>query len=96
MCLATNIGFTFTEKNNSHAFLFGEDQGRYLISCERGLYNKNKEYFKKNKIFIQLLGTFNKQNHIPELTLPNGKTILVSKLRKAHEEWLPNYMENKR
>ena len=49
MCLATNIGFTFTEKNNSHAFLFGEDQGRYLISCERGLYNKNKEYFKKIK-----------------------------------------------
>ena len=92
MCLASNIGFKFIKKDNSHQFLFGEDQGRYLFSSKRKFSKKNKEILDNNKIPNCILGTFGKQSSKPQLTLPNGNTILIEELKKAHEEWFPKYM----
>jgi len=71
-----------------HAWLFGEDQGRYIITC--GAQQAASLEFQLNSLnvpttFIGVVGG-------GTLTLPGETPISLGELREAHEGWLPAYM----
>ncbi|MHC2090242.1 phosphoribosylformylglycinamidine synthase subunit PurL [Methylobacterium sp. CM6244] len=91
MAIAGGIGATLPEAPAglpAHAYLFGEDQARYLLSVDPEnvpdlLYSANAQ-----GIPAAVIGLTGGQ----DLTLPAGETISVADLREAHEGWLPTYM----
>ncbi|MCC0807994.1 phosphoribosylformylglycinamidine synthase subunit PurL [Methylobacterium sp. W2] len=91
MAMAGDVGATLPEAPAGlpvHAYLFGEDQARYLLSVDPEnvadlLYSANAQ-----GIPAAVIGLTGSRN----LTLPGGETIPVADLREAHENWLPAYM----
>ena len=92
MCLAGNIGvkINIPKKNiDLRAYLFGEDQSRYLIEIN----DKNKaevsEILEKNSIYYELIGKTQKE------TLDLGKyfTIKIKDLFELNSFWYKNYFE---
>ncbi|MGE0650239.1 MAG: phosphoribosylformylglycinamidine synthase II, partial [Alphaproteobacteria bacterium] len=69
-----------------HAFAFGEDQGRYLLTTTDGPALVARA--EKSGIPAILLG----RTGGSELTLEGAGTISVARLKAAHEGWLPAYM----
>jgi len=68
------------------AWLFGEDQARYLI--ETGDPEAALAAARNMSIYAQCIGTVGGG----ELTLPGAGAISVAELRAANEAWLPGYM----
>ncbi|MCY1644608.1 phosphoribosylformylglycinamidine synthase subunit PurL [Methylorubrum sp. SL192] len=71
-----------------HAYLFGEDQGRYLIAvpAEQAadlLYSASAQAIDASTVGI-VTGD--------SLVLPGEETISVAELKAAHEGWFPAYM----
>ncbi|MBB5760814.1 phosphoribosylformylglycinamidine synthase subunit PurL [Methylorubrum rhodesianum] len=71
-----------------HAFLFGEDQGRYLIAVPAEaaadlLYSASAQGIDATTVGI--VGG-------DDLVLPGEETISVASLKAAHEGWFPAYM----
>ena len=73
-----------------HAWLFGEDQGRYLIetpdpetvlgaACSAG-------------VAARRIGIVEDEGGAAALTLPDAGAISVTELKAANEAWLPDYM----
>jgi phosphoribosylformylglycinamidine synthase II len=69
-----------------HAWLFGEDQARYLI--ETATPELVLAAAKNMSICAQSIGTVERG----ELTLPGAGAISVAELKAANEAWLPGYM----
>ena len=69
-----------------HAWLFGEDQARYLI--ESGDPEAVLASARNMSIYAQRVGTVGGG----ELTVPGAGAISVAELRAANEAWLPGYM----
>jgi phosphoribosylformylglycinamidine synthase subunit PurL len=69
-----------------HAWLFGEDQARYLI--ESGDPEAVLASARNMSIYAQRVGTVGGG----ELTVPSAGAISVAELRAANEAWLPGYM----
>lgn len=88
MCLASNMGATITLPLTipPHAFLFGEDQGRYLVATATAA--KVLEDAGKSGVSALILG----QSGGDSLKLDRLGIISVDELRHAHESWLPGYM----
>jgi phosphoribosylformylglycinamidine synthase len=72
----------------AHAFWFGEDQARYVITAKPADLPKIESLAKAAGVAIRRLGTTGGS----QLTLPGEDPILVSTLQASHESWLPNYM----
>ncbi|MEM7171056.1 MAG: phosphoribosylformylglycinamidine synthase subunit PurL [Pseudomonadota bacterium] len=70
-----------------HAWLFGEDQARYLLACDQS--DEIMAAAEQAGIPAQIIGITGGR----ELTLPNCAPILLDELRRAHEDWLPDYMD---
>ena len=71
----------------AHGFLFGEDQGRYLLAtAEPDVVKGNAE---KAGIPVLAIG----RTGSDQLTLRGGSAISVAELRRINEAWLPSYME---
>ncbi|UMY19388.1 phosphoribosylformylglycinamidine synthase subunit PurL [Methylobacterium organophilum] len=91
MAMAGGIGAALPEVAGAlpaHAYLFGEDQGRYLIAVEAEaatdlLYSASAQGI--DAAIVGVTGT-------DRLTLPGGETISVAELSAAHEGWFPAYM----
>ena len=91
MALAGGIGAVLPQNPlpiPTHAYLFGEDQGRYLLAVDPDavpdlLYGASAQGI--DAAVVGVTGT-------PDLTLPDGETIPLAALRDAHEGWLPRYM----
>ena len=71
-----------------HAFLFGEDQGRYLIAVPAEaaadlLYSASAQGI--DAAAVGIVGG-------DDLVLPGEETISVASLKAAHEGWFPAYM----
>ncbi|MCP1557256.1 UNVERIFIED_ORG: phosphoribosylformylglycinamidine synthase II [Methylobacterium sp. SuP10 SLI 274] len=71
-----------------HAYLFGEDQGRYLIAVPAEaaadlLYSASAQGIDASTVGI-VTGD--------SLVLPGEETISVAELKAAHEGWFPAYM----
>ena len=90
MALSGNIGanISIPDEELAHGLLFGEDQGRYVITVPASTTDRIIMEAKKANISARLAG-----NTTPgQLTLGENDTISLEALKKAHEEWLPNYM----
>ena len=72
-----------------HAFLFGEDQGRYVLTCRPEAAAEIAASAKTLGIACQPIGTTGGD----ALTIPGGAAILLSDLRRQHDSWLPDYMQ---
>jgi len=71
-----------------HAWLFGEDQGRYLLALERPAADDLLAKASAQGIEAAIVGVVGTDR----LTLPGGESISVTDLRAAHEGWFPAYM----
>ncbi len=89
MAMAGGIGATVDPPGGAlpaHAWLFGEDQGRYLITC--GAPEAVLQAAKTAGVTATPIGTTGGDS----LTVSGAKPISVTRLTAAHESWFPNYM----
>jgi phosphoribosylformylglycinamidine synthase len=89
MAMAGNTGVRLSAHPRDipgHAFWFGEDQGRYVLAVpDFAMVLRAAE---AANIPAMRLGTSGGR----DLTLPDGATISVDDLRKAHERFFPTWM----
>ncbi len=89
MALASNVGITLTASSpdNAHPYLFGEDQGRYLLgtSDPEGLLARARAA----GVHAIVAGTCGGDNFASRelFSLP------LPQLRQAHEGWMPKFMK---
>jgi phosphoribosylformylglycinamidine synthase len=90
MAMAGSIGASITVACSlpEHGFLFGEDQARYIATCLPEKADAIREAAKAAGVACEIIG----ETGGDTLTLGPGTAILLSKLTKAYEEWLPAYM----
>lgn len=90
MALASGIGAKLTLPSPSHAALFGEDQGRYVVTLAASAAAAVVNAAAVGGIPVRQIGLTGG----PTLTL-NGETgPSLEALRKAHEGWLPALMSS--
>ncbi len=88
MAIQSGKGCTITVPAPAHAALFGEDQGRYVVSVTPEHAAALIEDALDAGLELQEIGVVKGE----DLTFTDILTISVSKLRNAHENWFPNYM----
>jgi phosphoribosylformylglycinamidine synthase len=86
MAMAGGKGVVLDDIPATNAFLFGEDQARYLI--ETAAPDALLAAAKNAGIYAQRIGGITGN----ALTLPDGNAISVHELKAANEAWLPAYM----
>ncbi len=93
MALAGNMGASIKAGAYipHHAFYFGEDQARYVITATQAEAAKINTDAKFAGIPIMSLGETGGE----ALTLEGEAPISLITLRNAHEHWLPEYMSRK-
>ena len=72
----------------AHAFWFGEDQGRYVVTVKPSVAEKVLSRARSCGIPARQLGF----TGTDALTLQDERPILVGKLRERFESWFPAYM----
>ena len=89
MALASDIGAEVSPSDPDlllHAWLFGEDQGRYILTTTApGAMLEAAEVADVTAPVIGRTGG-------GSLTVDGSHTISIGELRDAHEMWLPEYM----
>jgi phosphoribosylformylglycinamidine synthase len=93
MAMSGGIGFVMNERDTPttlplHAFLFGEDGARYIVTCPSAtLYDLRREAGEAGipTWYLGMTGGM-------DLVLPGEAPIPLDALRNAHESWLPDYM----
>ncbi|MEP6342576.1 MAG: phosphoribosylformylglycinamidine synthase subunit PurL [Maricaulaceae bacterium] len=91
LCLSSNVGAKLTNVNPdipSHAYMFGEDQARYLMAVEPNSANPILSTAAGSGISVQKIGTVGGER----FQIADKVDVSLSKLRSAHENWLPQYM----
>jgi phosphoribosylformylglycinamidine synthase subunit PurL len=91
MAMAGGIGVVLPECPVAlpcHAYLFGEDQGRYVIAVDGETATEILYSASSKGISVAIVGVTGANS----LTLPGDEAIPVADLRAAHEGWLPEYM----
>jgi phosphoribosylformylglycinamidine synthase len=91
MAMGSGIGVALKAAPSNlpaHAFWFGEDQARYLLTVKPADLPKVEAAAGKAGVPLRHLGTTAGR----QLTLPDTDPILVASLHKLHESWLPSYM----
>jgi len=89
MALAGGIGCAISLPDSAlahHAWLFGEDQGRYLLATNDA--ERLMERAKSAGVLVNVIGSTGGES----LTVAGSGTISLAKLREIHEGWLPAYM----
>ncbi|MBN08051.1 MAG: phosphoribosylformylglycinamidine synthase II [Rhodospirillaceae bacterium] len=87
MALAANIGITITAGGGSlsdHAWAFGEDQARYLVTAAGKHFVALAEVARVPVTCIGRTGGV--------ALVWGDQTLTLDELRAAHEDWLPDYM----
>jgi len=74
-----------------HAFWFGEDQARYVLTAPALALPEIDAAAKQAGVSLMRLGLTGGE----ELTLPGERPISLANLKKRHESWLPDYMAGK-
>ena len=91
MCIKSKKGVTLKKPGyliNQFEYLFGEDQGRYIIEIDK---NKLKDVIKilsENSVHFDELGTVNDG----ELIIDDKSKVSIDDLIKSHTIWITNYM----
>ncbi|MGS4885598.1 phosphoribosylformylglycinamidine synthase subunit PurL [Roseibium sp. MB-4] len=88
MAMASGMGASVEIDGPAHAALFGEDQGRYVVTVSPDRLDAVLEDIVDAGIEVERIGTTGGT----DLTVQGVLTISVAKLKKAHENWFPDYM----
>lgn len=91
MALASGIGATLEPLPQSlpaHAYLFGEDQGRYLLAVSSDRTDVVLQHAREAGVPAHRIGVTGGS----EIQLA-GAAVALAALRKAHEGWFPSYMD---
>ncbi|AZO80821.1 MULTISPECIES: phosphoribosylformylglycinamidine synthase subunit PurL [unclassified Bosea (in: a-proteobacteria)] len=93
MAMANGIGASISAlpAGPAHAVLFGEDQGRYLLSLPAAAAEAVVAAAKAAGVPAEIIG----KTGGSELALPGETAVSVAALRNTHESWLPDYMAGK-
>jgi len=93
MCIKGKKGATLKKPNyliNEFEYLFGEDQGRYIIEINKDDLKNVTKILKDNSVHYDELGMVNEGGLII-----NDKTkVSIDDLIKSHTTWLTNYISN--
>lgn len=91
MAMAGGIGASLPEcplDLPCHAYLFGEDQGRYIVAVDPDAAPDILYSAASKGLAVVIAGMTGGD----VLTLPGEETISLTELKAAHESWLPDYM----
>jgi phosphoribosylformylglycinamidine synthase len=89
MAMASGLGVAITtQAPASHAFLFGEDQARYILTTSSGEAEKILSAASKARVPCSALGKVEGLT----ITVNGGDSISVASLKSAHESWFPRLM----
>ncbi|MFC0241506.1 phosphoribosylformylglycinamidine synthase subunit PurL [Rhodopseudomonas telluris] len=94
MAIAGNIGASLDAppgETVSHAWWFGEDQGRYVVTVKQDDLLTTLSKLKNVGVPCVQLGTTGGHT----LKIEGERTVDLKALRHAHEHWLPDYMAGK-
>ena len=94
MAMAGGVGATIEAISGlpAHAWLFGEDQGRYLVTARPDEAARILDEATKAGVEARIIGATGGDS----LTLPGEAPILIADLGAAHEAWFPEYMASVR
>ena len=88
MAIKNNIGFEIkTNKSNSHRFLFGEDQGRYIISIQDKNLIKVKKILEESNVIYIIAGVT-----IDKIIKVNEEEIPIDEIKEIYENWFTKYL----
>ena len=93
MCIKGKKGATLKKPNyliNQFEYLFGEDQGRYIIEINKIDLESTIKILQENSVHFDELGTVNDDN----LIIDDKTKVSIDDLIKSHTNWLTNYMDN--
>ena len=88
MALAGGIGMELALPMNTVPFLFGEDQGRYVLAVPSHEAARLIEEAKAAGVAVSSLGATGGD----KIALKGAGEVSLSRLRAAHEGWFPAYM----
>jgi phosphoribosylformylglycinamidine synthase len=97
MAMASGIGADIIDANNLesdlapiplHALYFGEDQGRYLVTCSANAVSELERAAAQAGVRLRRCAIMGGDS----LTLPGEAPIVLADLVTAHESWLPDFM----
>ncbi|MBZ6079371.1 phosphoribosylformylglycinamidine synthase subunit PurL [Microvirga puerhi] len=94
MTMASKIGAVVASAPEDlalHAFLFGEDQARYLLAVNPDEAADILYEAAEIGVPAMVVGVTGGDS----LILPGGEAISIETLKAAHESWLPDYMAGK-
>ena len=91
MCIKGKKGVTLKKTNyliNQFEYLFGEDQGRYIIEISKDDLESVTMILHDNSVHFDELGTVNEDC----LIIDDKTKVSIDDLIKSHTNWLANYM----
>ena len=91
MCIKGKIGIKIKKPNyliNQFEYLFGEDQGRYILEIEKNDYNKVIEILDKSSVHYDELGIVTEKDMI----IDDKSKVTIDELIVSNTNWLTNYM----
>ncbi|MGE3918700.1 MAG: AIR synthase-related protein, partial [Hyphomicrobiaceae bacterium] len=92
MALSGGIGievFPYEGRLPAHAIWFGEDQGRYLLSCLPSVAEEIAERARLLALPVRIVARAGGQG----IVLKGESPLPLAQLRATHEAWLPRFME---
>jgi len=93
MCIKGKKGATLKKPNyliNQFEYLFGEDQGRYIIEISKDDLISATKILQENSVHFDELGSVNDDS----LIIDDKTKVSIDDLIESHTNWLTNYMEN--
>jgi phosphoribosylformylglycinamidine synthase len=88
MAIAGRIGASVEVDGTEHAFFFGEDQGRYVLTCAPEETAAIAAEAKRLNVPLLRIGVTGGDT----LRLGGAAPIALAALAEAYESWLPDYM----
>ena len=91
MCIKAKKGATLKKPNyliNQFEYLFGEDQGRYIIEVDKDNLQDVIKILSENSVHFDELGTVNNDS----LIIDDKSKVSIDDLIKSHTTWITNYM----
>ncbi|MDA9663809.1 phosphoribosylformylglycinamidine synthase subunit PurL [Candidatus Pelagibacter sp.] len=91
MCIKGKKGATLKKPNyliNKFEYLFGEDQGRYLVEINKDNLKDVVKILSENTVHYDEIGTVSDN----DLIIDDKSKVSIDDLIKSHTTWLNNYM----
>ena len=91
MCIKGKKGILIKKPNyliNQFKYLFGEDQGRYIIEIKKDDFKNVKEVLDKSSVHYDELGIITEK----DLIIDEKRKITIEELNEYNKNWLKKYI----